>query len=412
MGKGSRPAEAKVLTLVSGGAEAAAAPPVGQPPEPSPVTTVEDEVVATADELEGGVAAAGPEEEAPPREEPRAYPTHLDDRVVADPATPDEMLATLNHLALEDAIDESQFEKLYLHSFSHLGATPGAAHQHWEALKAKQEADREAARQLAEQMTAAIADVRPWNPAEDQLRSRAEVDAVRVAFNAAVDQASKEASTRSWTAAAHLKDTVASELGQRSGLAYDEANGFVSAWAGTSNDHSWRSIALQAAAAEKFGLEPPAYIAKMAGEFAAHPNWENGKGQARRFVDAMYERTQEWLSSRGITEIVLFRGMNGTIGADTTAVDAASEPIEATVHLNPLNSWTGRYDTTHTFAGNNGYTLTARVPASKVIGCCFTGLGCLNEQEFVVVGGAGQQVAAVANKNVRYGHLSGTTWKG
>lgn len=58
-----------------------------------------------------------------------------------------------------------------------------------------------------------------------------------------------------------------------------------------------------------------------------------------------------------------------------------------------------------------GGRLTARVPASKVIGSCFKGLGCLNEQEFVVAGGQGQQVMAVANSKVRYDHLSGTTWQ-
>jgi hypothetical protein len=46
-----------------------------------------------------------------------------------------------------------------------------------------------------------------------------------------------------------------------------------------------------------------------------------------------------------------------------------------------------------------------------VIGSCFTGLGCLNEQEFVVAGGQGQQVMAVANNKLRYDHLSGTTWQ-
>jgi hypothetical protein len=384
------------MTLVpaSGGAVAEAPPPADAP-------------VSTAQVDTGGVAALEP----PPQEEPPLYPTHLDAGVATEPDAAQDQLTTLNHLVLNDALDESQFQQLYLHHIGPLGATPGAAHQHWEALKAKQVAEREAARELAERMTAAISEVRPWNPRENQLRSQVEVDELRVAFNAAVDQASKEAAARHWTGAAHLKDRIASELSQRSGVGYDESNKMLAAWAGTSNDHSWRSIALQAAAAEKFGLEPPSYIAKMTAEFAAHPEWEKGKGEARRFVDAMHERTQDWLSSRGITELVLFRGMRGTIGADTAAVDGAAEPVGATVHLNPLNSWTGTYDTSFNFSEHDGYVLTARVPASKVIGCCFTGLGCLSEQEFVVVGGAGQQVTAVANKQVRYGHLSGTTWK-
>jgi hypothetical protein len=149
----------------------------------------------------------------------------------------------------------------------------------------------------------------------------------------------------------------------------------------------------------------------MATQSDAEPGFAQTRQQARQFVDAMYEHTQDWLQSRGIKELVLFRGMRNTIGADTAPVDAASGPVPASVHLNPLNSWTAKYDTSWNFSEMNGYVLTARVPASKVIGSCFTGLGCLNEQEFVVAGGQGQQVMAVANSKVRYDHLSGTTWQ-
>jgi hypothetical protein len=168
---------------------------------------------------------------------------------------------------------------------------------------------------------------------------------------------------------------------------------------------------LQLATAEKFGLEPPAYVAKMAKQFDTEPEFAKTRQQARLFVDAMYEYTQDWLKSRGVKELVLFRGMRNSIGADTAPVDAAAGPVPASVHLNPLNSWTAKYDTSWNFSEANGYVLTARVPASKVIGCCFTGLGCLGEQEFVVAGALGQQVMAVANGKVRYDHLSGTTWQ-
>jgi hypothetical protein len=62
-----------------------------------------------------------------------------------------------------------------------------------------------------------------------------------------------------------------------------------------------------------------------------------------------------------------------------------------------------------TFTDLHGYTLSVRIPASKVIGCSFTGLGCLGEQEFVVAGGSGQQVMAVANSTVRYHHAIGNS---
>jgi hypothetical protein len=64
------------------------------------------------------------------RGEPPGYPTHLDAGVVTDPKTPEELLSTINHLALNDAIDENRFQELYLHHFGPLGATAGAAHDH------------------------------------------------------------------------------------------------------------------------------------------------------------------------------------------------------------------------------------------------------------------------------------------
>jgi hypothetical protein len=375
MGKGSRPDKAKTLVLAPGAS------------------------MATAGEPAGGVAASEP-----------PYPVHLDAGALPDPATPDEVLTALNHLAHDGVLDEDQFQQLYLHHFGHLGATPGAAHQQWEALKAEQEADQQAAAEIAERMQAAVADVTPWNPLDDPAQAKAELNQMRLTFNAAVEQARQEAKKRGLQPAGHLKDRIAQELGQRSGLGYKRANQFVGAWAGTANDHNPLSIAMQVATAEKFGIELTGYVAKVASQLGSDPVFAKTREQARDLVDAMYERTQEWLSSRGIEELLLFRGMTKTIGADTAPVDAAPGPIPAAVHLNPLNSWTASYGTVHTFTGWNGYVLTARVPAHKVIGCCFTGLGCLGEQEFVVAGGSGQKVTAATYPKAGYGGTEQGKW--
>jgi hypothetical protein len=429
MGKGSRPDKAKELVLVTGVAHQVLAPvgPTEPPPPPDPVAEV-GEVVATAAGTaasvaeppapagSGGVSAEELDTDRRDGEGEPGYPTHLGAGYVPGPTTPEETLATLNHLVLEGAVTESEFQQLYLHHFETLGATPGAAHRHWEALKTRQEADRQAARALAEQMQEAIADVRPWNPLDDPARAKAEVGRIQTAFNAAVVQARQEGAKRGWVVAGHIKDRIAHELAQRSGLDYGRVNKFVGAWAGTANDHSTDSVALQVAAAEKFGLELTGWMAKTASELGAQPGFGETREKARRFVDAMYEHTQDWLSSRGIKEVVLFRGMHDSIGADTAPVDAATGPIPASVHLNPLNSWTASYHTSQMAAfagaGTKGYVLTARVPAHKVIGCCFTGVGCLNEQEFVIAGGQGQKVMAVAKHKVSYSHASGKKWEG
>jgi hypothetical protein len=379
MGRGNRPAKAKNLVLVPGDTDQVLGTAVTAP-GPAPMLPPD---AATADDRQTAaiVEPSSPAQETPPSEESSAvggveldadqseeerqpaYPTHLDAGPVSDPKSPEEALTALNHLALQGVVDESQFQELYLHHFGPLGATPGAAHRQWEALKAKQEAERLAAQQMAERMQAAIADVRPWNPHEDPAKAKAEVQRMVTAFNAAVDEAQQQAAKRGREVASHLKDRIAGDLGKRSGLGYNRADEFVAAWAGTSNDHSEPSIALQVAAAEKFGLEPTGYLAKVGAEFNAKPGFAKTKEEARRFVDAMYEHTQEWLKARGIKEVALFRGMHDSIGADTAPVDAAPGPIPA------------------------------------------------KEQEFVVAGGSGQQVMAAANQKVSYSHAGGSHWK-
>jgi hypothetical protein len=148
------------------------------------------------------------------------------------------------------------------------------------------------------------------------------------------------------------------------------------------------------AATEEFGVAPTASVAARdvayTGSVGGYPQL---KAEARRLVAAMYQRTQEWLAARGITELVLFRGMTGSVGANDPAtlerIRRAPAPVTAEVHLQPLNSWSVNLHTARVFGA---YVLTARVPAASVVGSCFTGTGCLSEQEFVVLGGPDLEV--------------------
>jgi hypothetical protein len=107
--------------------------------------------------------------------------------------------------------------------------------------------------------------------------------------------------------------------------------------------------------------------------------------------------------------------MHGSIGTPKEVLDsiqASDKPLEVSAHLNPMNSWSASYDKARVFASSGGFMLSARVPASKVIGSCFTGTGCLNEQEFVVLGGEGVTVTAAHLGSVGYPHVSGGKWEG
>lgn len=361
-------------------------------------------------------AAAAPSAPPPPeptspsgQDEPgagtMAFPTHLDAATSVSPdSAPEDMLAALNYLVLSGAIDEEQFKDLYRLQFESLGATDADAIKQWQALQAKLAEQREHDQQLAEQMRkqAGPGETRPWDLLVDVPAAAADTRRMRELYQAA----SKEMAAGG---PGPLKDTIIKELSQRSGLSYSLANRFVKSWAGSSSDNQMDSIALQAAAAEKFGLEPTPFIKKQDQAMAKASEYAKTREQARRCLDAMYARTQQWFAERGIKELTLFRGMKKTVGADPTPLKTSGQPLDVIAHLNPLNSWSTSYTIATGFSGADGYVLSARVPVSRVVGSCFTGVGCLNEKEFVVLGGTGQKVTGAWSGKVNYGKVVGSS---
>jgi hypothetical protein len=360
----------------------------------------------------------------PEATEPKPFPTHLEQSggLPEDPS-PDDVLSALNHLAATGSASKEQFDDIYLHHFGPLGATQEDADLQWDALHQKLQVDRAAAQELAAKMVAEATEppgVRPWNPLEDPAAATAQVEQVRQFFNSMVQAARDErnqAGSQHHTAG-FLKDKIVSNLAQRAGLGYGETDELIHAWAGTSSDSVARSVAMQMAAAEKFGMEPTPYLAKQDAQFSHSGDasaYAKYKEQTRELVGAMYSTTQDWLAEHGIKELVVWRGMHSSIGTAKEVLDsikASDQPLEVAAHLNPMNSWSANYDKARSFAGPSGFILSARVPASKVIGSCFTGTGCLNEQEFVVLGGEGVPVAAAYVGNVAYHHASGGNWEG
>ena len=90
-------------------------------------------------------------------------------------------------------------------------------------------------------------------------------------------------------------------------------------------------------------------------------------------------------------------------------IDASDKPLEVSAHLNPMNSWSLNPKTALAFAGTSGYLLGAVTRASHVIGCCFTGAGCLREHEFVVLGGTEVKVSAVSRAKAHW-KMPSTGW--
>jgi hypothetical protein len=207
-------------------------------------------------------------------------------------------------------------------------------------------------------------------------------------------------------------------------------------WAGSASDDNPESLAVQYAAAErlgvssaaldniptegmwsgtmadaqreKFGLEETSVVGTskdLAHELADSP-------AVKAYIDTVYAHTQEYLASRGITEVNLYRGM--TFSAPGWGISRPALPpefdktnmvadfgvapgsdvgvAERDFALNPLASFSLQYGTAEAQfaqASNRavGVVIQASVPAERIFSWPGTGAGCQREAEVIVVGG-------------------------
>jgi hypothetical protein len=161
----------------------------------------------------------------------------------------------------------------------------------------------------------------------------------------------------------------------------------VSQWASTSNDHSDFSLSMQQTAGEMFGLKgtagwdehqpDPAYLASV-------------QPVQRDFLQAQYDNTQEFFKAQGVDSLTLQRGLGW--GQFDQIPDWARTQGPAEVPLRPLSGWSSDPNEALRFSSfrggqYNGAVISAEVPAARILAFPRTGIGCLNEQEFVVLGG-------------------------
>lgn len=174
----------------------------------------------------------------------------------------------------------------------------------------------------------------------------------------------------------------------------------VSNWSGTSNDTAPQSLALQETVAKEFGLT--GHAGWPTDEWTQHQT--DGLILAhgdvyRDFARTQYDQTQAYLKGEGVTEMTLARGWAWTVD-DPTPQWAQAAPAGnsvATVETRPLSSWSSDAGAAHQFAVR-GLDLSAvtyqTVPVERIFATPLTGIGCLNEREFVVLGGKEQVVVA------------------
>jgi hypothetical protein len=183
-------------------------------------------------------------------------------------------------------------------------------------------------------------------------------------------------------------------------IVYEKMTNLIGSWAISSR--STQAIMFQMAVAELFDLDPSTYdhLRRHGPDPGIHEwdlavaNMNGAEGDwVRAATRAMYRATQDRLRAYGVTDLLLARG---------TAEDLAGEP-SPTFHpkygedlppgnhpqrLGPASAWSATEDVARHFGMRRVFR--ARVPANRILSTPRTGMGAIGEEEFIVIGGAGE----------------------
>lgn len=157
------------------------------------------------------------------------------------------------------------------------------------------------------------------------------------------------------------------------------AASLVGTWAGSSNDSNEKSLALQQVAEKQFGIENAAGW-DMSDRLSLDTEMlvdEHG-AVLSSFLQSQYDATQEFLSTNKTEEVTLYRGTDSGIGGVIPIGDNQE------ISMRPLSSFSTVYSDAQEF-GNR--VIVASFPAERIFSIPITGLGCLLENEVVVLGG-------------------------
>lgn len=170
------------------------------------------------------------------------------------------------------------------------------------------------------------------------------------------------------------------------------ATDVIKTWAATSGDANPGSLMMQRAAADLFDLPwpPVGYTSanSLSAVRTAETLYERHKDIARFFTQTQYDTTQRVLTELGYGDVIkLARGSDLPFD-EMTALGLKGKLDE--VMLNPLSSFAQNREIARSF-GNT--TIWVEVPKERILGCSFTGYGCLHEYEFVVIGAKAPELA-------------------
>jgi hypothetical protein len=134
---------------------------------------------------------------------------------------------------------------------------------------------------------------------------------------------------------------------------------------------------------------------------------KHGAGQ-RAIARHMYENTQDQLKKEGIDSVLLYRGVNFSAGK---APKWTQYGRRRNIALQPISSFTSNVEIALRFSGTSSSSYSAHiiameVPRERIFSTARTGNGCLNEYEYVVLGGVSP------GRNLKVGQGSGVSFSG
>ncbi len=176
----------------------------------------------------------------------------------------------------------------------------------------------------------------------------------------------------------HINKEIAKKLGKGTDA---QVKQFIDGWAHSSFSNA--SCLVQMAAANKFGVPISDYVKTVFEENGV----EIDPNKTSPLLEAIYDRTQEFLKEQEIENITLFRGVCLPEKAFNDGVC-----YKKLIEVNPLNSWSSDIKIAFSFSAEhrNGefpFILSCKVPAINIVSTPVTGMGCLNELEYIVAGG-------------------------
>jgi len=187
----------------------------------------------------------------------------------------------------------------------------------------------------------------------------------------------------------------------------------IHSWAGTSGDHSARSVYMQHMAAKEFGLKADTkhmmpldqasrsmawstnadggkVPSSWKGSYAKQP-FVNAEPGTRAFLREQYNQTQAIFKKHGITEIALHRGFfdppvepRRPGGSTQGRIRQAKIGDTVTSTMQPISSFSSQARVANQFGST---TISSKVPVNRILSTVRSGYGASHEYEFTVLGG-------------------------